>query len=100
MTKARRVREDMQDYRNQRYIGASLDNGYFEALLGHVDILYHHGAMDAPTVIPAGSMKGFFGGFDRSTVERGVDLVEQQEIDAFMYSLIEGDTAEVPEELT
>jgi hypothetical protein len=90
MTKARRIREDMQDYTNQRYIGASLDNGYFEALIDHVDILYHHGAMNAPTFMPAGSIKEFCGGFDRSTVERGVDLVEQQEIDAFIYSLIEG----------
>jgi hypothetical protein len=90
MTKARRMREDMQDYRNQRYIGAVLDDSYFEAHIEHVDILYHHGAMDALTFMPAGSMKEFCGGFDRSTVERGVDLVEQQEIDAFMYSLTEG----------
>jgi hypothetical protein len=87
MIKARRLRKDMQDYRNQRYIATALDNNYFEALISHDDILYHHGAMDAPTFIPAGSMKRVFGGFDRSIVERGIDLVDQQEIDAFMDSL-------------
>ena len=83
----------MQQYTNQRYLGSSLDDGYFDALISHDDIICVHGALDAVDFIPAGSMYSTSCGrwHDIKTVERGVDLKEQQERDAFIDSLFAED---------
>jgi len=87
VSEARRSRPDMQDYANQRYIAHTLDEKTFDAL-SDTDcplFLYHDGALDAPDFMPAGSMKSVDGSyFDRSTVERGVSLKEQEEIDTWL----------------
>lgn len=85
--KARRARCDLQDYRNAAYIAADLDERVFDMLNEGDDtsFLYRHGALDALDILPAGSMTSSDGGlYDRATVTRGVSLLEQQAIDAWM----------------
>ena len=93
--KARRARCDLQDYRNSAYIAADLDDRVFDILNKGDDtsFLYRHGALDAPDILPAGSMISLDGElYDRATVTRGVSLIEQQAVGAWLDSL--------PKELT
>ena len=91
MSKSRRARFDMQDYDNQRYIAADLDDNYFDALNSHTDILYCHGAMDAIEMIPCGSMVSLEQGnlYDRSVIERGITLEEKLRIDDEMQKIFD-----------
>ena len=94
LERPRRARSDLQDYDNQKYIGGELDSNYFEQLISHASILYNSG-IDAPDFIPAGAMVNIGMWYDRMTVERGVDMVEQRRRDDIMNSIM----VEVPDQL-
>lgn len=100
--KSRRCRSDLQDYYNQLYIGALLDERVFDIQnkggSGHCDFLYKQGALDALDFIPAGSMR-YVGGhyYDQSVCERGRTLAEVEAENEFMNSLV--DEVNVPGEL-
>lgn len=89
--KCRRMREDMQDYKNQMYIGCDLDENRFDLLnenSGGDETFLYNGGMDAPDFIPTGSMKNIDDRYyDRSICERGVSLAQQIEIDKIMDEL-------------
>ncbi len=90
--KSRRLSEDLQVYRNGVYIAHLLDDGVFDALNAspHTDFLYRSGALDAPELIPAGSMRTVTSGWhDMSFVERGVSLQEALESDRIAEEIID-----------
>jgi hypothetical protein len=88
--KARLMRCDLQDYHNQLYIAHLLDERSFDLQNegGDKTFLFRSGALDAPDMIPAGSMRSLPGGYyDRSICERGVSIAEQVAHEAFMNEL-------------
>ena len=89
--KARRAREDLQDYRNQAYIASSLDETSFDLQNTGNDnsFLYNNGALDALDIMPAGSMRSINECYyDMTVCTRGVSLEGQRYIDAEIEELI------------
>lgn len=76
-----RARADLQDYRNQIYIGHLYDVTVFDLLnaTGDTTFLFAHGSIDALDRIPAGAMYRSGDYTEQRSCERGRTLAELEE---------------------
>lgn len=79
--KARRARADLQEYRNQIYIGHLYDDRVFDLLNKGEDttFLFAQGSIDALDWIPAGAMYRSGDYIEQRSCERGRTLAELEE---------------------
>lgn len=96
MTRARRARQDLQDYRNRDYVLHILDDRHFDALNSmpnhYTTAVATTGCLDALEMLPGGCMRSITTMmFDQYTVTRGIDLKDQRRIDKLMEEIFSGD---------